>query len=120
VDAAGILFIADTEHNRILRVDGQTRTITTVAGNGDYGFGGDGGPATSASLAFPGDVAVDGSGNLFIMDSENRRIRRVDGLTGTITTVSVDIGSLSVAVDAAGNLFIADNGTDRIRRVDAQ
>jgi hypothetical protein len=62
-------------------------TITIVAGTGSFGFSGDGGPATSAELN-PTDVAVDSAGNLFIADSGNRRIRRVDAATGIITTVA--------------------------------
>ena len=61
--------------------------ITTVAGNGTAGFSGDGGPATSASLSFPGAVAVDGLGNVYIADQVNERVRRVDVATGVITTV---------------------------------
>ena len=107
--------------------------ITTVAGNGVFGFGGDGGPATSASLASPIGVAVDGTGNLFIADLANNRVRKVD-TAGIITTVagngapgfSGDGGPATsanlsnprdVEVDGAGNLFIADIGNQRIRRV---
>jgi sugar lactone lactonase YvrE len=133
VDAAGNLFIAD--YNRIRRVDGTTGIITTVAGNGISGFGGDGGPATSASLDRPGGVTIDAAGNLLIADQFNHRIRRVDGTTGIITTVAGngtpffngDGGPATsaaldypagVAIDAAGNLLIADRVSDRIRRVD--
>ena len=136
VDALGNLFIADTYNNCIRRVDAGTDIITTVAGNGNLGFSGDGGPATSAWLANPQSVAVDNHDNLFIADGGNARIRRVDGVTGIITTVAGDgnwgysgdggpatSASLreawAVAVDALGNLFIADSGNDRIRRVDA-
>ena len=136
VDASGNFFIADTGNNRIRRVDAATGIITTVAGNGVGGYSGDGGPATSASLNQPNGVAVDSSGNLFIADTGNHRIRRVDAVTGTITTVagngtqgfSGDGGAATsaelnfpygVAVDGSGNLFIADTGNNRIRRVDA-
>ena len=88
VDASGNLFIADHGGHRIRQVDGQTGIISTVAGNGIQGFGGDGGPATSATLNTPRRVAVDASGNLFIVDRGNQRIRRVDGQTGIITTVA--------------------------------
>jgi sugar lactone lactonase YvrE len=135
VDAAGNLLIADTFNNRIRRVDGTTGIITTVAGNGTYGFSGDGGAATSASLSSPVGVAVDAAGNLLVADIGNNRIRRVDGTTGIITTVagngtsgfSGDGGPATsaslrapdgVAVDAAGNLLIADTSNQRIRRVD--
>jgi streptogramin lyase len=115
-------------------VDAATGIITTVAGNGVQGFSGDGGPATSASLRSPEGVAVDGSGNVFIADTGNQRIRRVDAATGIITTVagngvqgfSGDGGpatsaSLSrpfgVAADSFGNLFTADTENQRIRQV---
>ncbi|MEE8062232.1 MAG: HYR domain-containing protein, partial [Gemmatimonadales bacterium] len=132
VDAAGNLFIADVINNRIRKVD-TSGIITTVAGNGTVGFSGDGGPATTAALAFPSGVAVDAAGNLFIADQINQRIRKVD-TSGIITTVagngtlgfSGDGGPattaalanpLGVAVDAAGNLFIADSSNQRIRQV---
>jgi uncharacterized protein (TIGR03437 family) len=129
VDSAGNLYIADFENSRIRKVSGGT--ITTVAGNGSVGFSGDGGPATSASLAFPAGVAVDSAGNLYIADSDNNRIRKVTG--GTITTVAgggaccygdggpATSASLrypeGVAVDSAGNLYIADTSDGRIRLV---
>jgi DNA-binding beta-propeller fold protein YncE len=80
VDAAGNLLIADTGNQRIRRVDGTTGIITTVAGNGIYGFSGDGGAATSASLYNPNGVAVDAAGNLLVADTGNNRIRQVSGL----------------------------------------
>jgi uncharacterized protein (TIGR03437 family) len=132
VDVAGNLFIADFENNRIRKVT-PAGTISTVAGNGIQGFGGDGGPATSAELNYPGDVAVDGAGNLFIVDWGNNRIRKVTP-AGAISTVagngtagfsgdggpatSAEMwGPEGVAADGAGNVFFADSGNDRIRRV---
>ena len=132
VDGAGNLYIADTGNERIRKVD-STGTITTIAGTGESGSGGDGGPATAARLDFPTDMAVDGTGNLYIADTGNSRIRKVDS-TGTITTVagtgergfSGDEGPAtaaqlysprSVAVDGAGNLYIADSGISRIRKL---
>src|SRR5437773_840096 len=88
LDGAGNLFIAERGDWRIRRVDAGTGTITTVAGTGTGGFSGDGGPATAAELSGPRGVAVDGAGNLFIADTGNSRIRRVDAGTGTITTVA--------------------------------
>jgi cysteine-rich repeat protein len=136
VDASGNVFVADTYNNRVRRVEGETGVVTTVAGTGAAGFSGDDGPATSAQLSRPGGVVVDGLGNLFIADTGNHRIRRVEASTGVITTVagtgvagsSGDGGPATsaqltepagLAVDGLGNLFIADTGNHRIRRVDA-
>jgi sugar lactone lactonase YvrE len=130
VDGAANLYISDSGNNRIRKVD-TNGIITTVVGGG---VSGDGVAATSASLSFPCGIALDGNGNLFIADSGNQRIRRVD-TNGIITTVagkssagfSGDGGAAtnatlnypqSVAVDGVGNLFIADSGNQRIRRVD--
>src|SRR5258708_30017070 len=87
-DSGGNIFIADTNNLRIRRVDAMTGVITTVAGNGTQGFSGDGGPATSASLNLPAWVVLDSSGNLYIADAGNHRIRRVDAVTGIITTAA--------------------------------
>jgi sugar lactone lactonase YvrE len=132
VDTNGNLFIADTQNNRIRKVDSSGH-ISTVAGNGVPGFSGDGGPAVSATLRVPEDVAVDAAGNLFIADAFNMRIRKVTA-AGFINTVagssregfSGDGGPAvsawldtpgSVAVDQAGDLFIADTNNNRIRKV---
>ncbi len=86
VDGSGNLFISDTHNSRIRKVS-TNGIITTVAGNGTLGFSGDGGAATSAQLGYPSGVAVDGSGNLFIADVRNDRIRKVS-TGGIITTVA--------------------------------
>jgi sugar lactone lactonase YvrE len=132
VDTAGNLFIADLGNNRIRKVsvDG---IITTVVGTGKEGFSGDGGPAGEATLNAPHSVTVDGSGNLFIADTLDNRVRKV-GVDGIITTVAgtgeegfagdggkataarLD-GPEEVAVDSAGNLFIADLYNHRVRKV---
>ncbi len=133
VDRSGNLYIAETTDNRICKVD-KSGTITTVAGNGAEGYSGDGGPATSASLNYPLGVAVDTSGNLYITDTGNNCVRKVDSY-GIITTVagywakgySGDHGPAiramlnyptSVAVDTSGNLYIADMNNYRVRKVD--
>lgn len=132
-DNAGNLFIADRSNHRVRRMDATTGVISTVAGNGTQGFGGDTGPATEASLAYPSGIALDSHQNLFIADQVNNRIRRVDAGTGLISTVAgggnggdgiaATSASLNypagVTVDSAGNLLIADSSNHRVRRVDA-
>ena len=86
VDSAGNVYIADTWNQRIRKID-STGTITTIAGTGEFGFSGDGGPAVEAELYSPYGVAVDGAGNLYIADASNNGIRKVDS-TGTITTIA--------------------------------
>src|SRR5216684_777126 len=88
VDANGNLFIADSGHSRIRRVDASSGIITTVAGNGIQGYSGDGGPATAAQLGTPYDVKLDSAGNLYVCDENDHRVRRVDAGTGIITTVA--------------------------------
>ncbi|MEO7652730.1 MAG: hypothetical protein ABIZ80_19900 [Bryobacteraceae bacterium] len=109
VDCAGNLFIADTSNYRIRKVS-TNGTITTVAGNGMRGFSGDGGPATSAQVAFPSALAVDGEGNLFIADSGNSRTRKVSP-NGIITTLAPASGFL--AVDRAGSSSTSRWGSNR-------
>jgi streptogramin lyase len=87
-DRAGNLYFSDTFNNRIRRVDAASGVITTVAGNGEKGFSGDGGPAVDAALNEPYGVVVDRAGNLYIADRLNRRVRRVDAGSGTITTLA--------------------------------
>lgn len=89
MDGAGNLFIADTDNNRIRRVDATTGIVSTVAGTGVFAFSGDGRLAIASPLALPCGLAVDGAGNIFISDRANGRIRRVDAATGIITTVAV-------------------------------
>jgi trimeric autotransporter adhesin len=132
----GDLFIADSYNNRIRRADHRTGLISTVAGTGERGGGGDGGPATAAELHFPEGLAVDRSGNIFISDTVNRRIRRVDAKTGVIETyagtgavgLSADgaparqaqfLRLARIAVDPAGNLYVADSPAHRIYVIDA-
>jgi sugar lactone lactonase YvrE len=134
VDPAGNLFI--TDYNRIRKVS-PSGIITTVAGTGVSGFSGDGGPATSALLNAPGDVVVDGSGNLYIADSGNYRVRKVtadgtihtvagSGNTGPFPTPYGDGGPAllaelvapsGLALDSSNNLYIADGNTGRVRMV---
>lgn len=134
LDASGNLYIADTIDNRIRRVDVNGQ-ITTVAGTGRAGFDGDNRPATEAELNAPQGVALAPDGALYIADTGNERIRRVDPNTGVMTTVAGDgqegyggDGSrgtkaeldvpLGLTVDLRGNLYIADSGNNRVRKVD--
>ena len=130
-DSAGDVYIADTDNHRVRKVaaDG---TITTFAGTGTNGFSGDGGAATAAKLSYPGGVAVDSAGNVYIADTGNARVRKVT-TGGTISTVAGggflflgDGGPATsatlnyptrLAFDLSGNLLIADSVNHRIRRV---
>jgi sugar lactone lactonase YvrE len=132
----GDLYIADSYNNRVRRVDHATGLIWTVAGTGERGFSGDGGPATQAELHFPEGITIDAAGNLFVSDTVNRRIRRVDARTGVIDTYA-GVGTVGVspegtpaeaahflrlariAVDRAGNLYVADSPTHRLLMVAA-
>jgi sugar lactone lactonase YvrE len=132
VDEAGNVYIADTNNNRIRKVF-PSGVIVTIAGTGRFGYSGDGGPATSARLAFPTGIALDADGNLYVADYLNRRVRRLSP-DGIITTVAGDgHGGYSgdggwaaaaeldyphgVAIDAAGYLYIGDVGSHLVRRI---
>ncbi len=136
VDGTGNIFIADYSNQRVRKVDANTGVISTVAGNGTAGFEGDGGQATSAKLSNPIGIFMDGSGNLYISDNGNQRVRMVDGKTGIISTVAGD-GSAGFAgdggpatsaklsspqglfVDGSGNLYLAERSNGRVRKVDS-
>jgi sugar lactone lactonase YvrE len=135
VDSTGLaLYVADSANHRIRRVDLASGIITTVAGGATAGPGGDGGPATAAQLQDPKAVYVAQSGDLYIADSGNERIRRVDP-SGTISTVAGTgvpgysgdggpalaaqfDGPRGLAGDSAGNLYVADDNNHRIRRIE--
>ena len=137
VDAKGNLFISDASNNRIRRVDAVTGLISTVAGNGIPGFGGDNILALLTSVNQPSGITLDGAGNLYFCDTGNDSVRRVDAVTGIITTVAGTSGVLGfsgdgfparlaklalpegLTFDSAGNLYIADTGNNVVRRVDA-
>jgi len=132
VDASGNRYIADSG-NHVVRKVAANGTITTIAGNGTAGFGGDGGSAASSQLNTPTGVAVDKSGNIYIADSGNNRVRKI-APNGSISTFAGtgaagfagDGGAAAsaqlytpfgLAVDASGNLYIAELGNSRVRKI---
>jgi streptogramin lyase len=135
-DRAGNLYFSDTGNHRVRKVDAKTGVITTVAGNGRKGFAGDGGPASEASLNEPYGLAIDFSGNLFIVDRLNYCVRKVVVTTGKIVTVAGTGGKSGYAGDGDradrallkepngcclvgnGTLYIADVADQRVRVVD--
>jgi hypothetical protein len=135
-DTHGNVYIADSGNNRIRMVSASTGDISTVAGDGTAGFSGDGGAATSAELSFPEAVAVDSSGNIYIGDTENYRVRMVSAATGDISTIagsgtagytgdggaatSAEIDApVFIAVDSHDNVYITDTSNTRVRMVTA-
>ncbi len=131
MDSVGNLYITDNGHHRIRKVDA-FGIINTIAGNGTLGSSGDGGPATAAELNYPGGIAIDRQGNIFICDCYNNRIRRIDAFTGIISSVagtgtagySGDWGPataaelnqpVDVAVDYYNNVYFVDWNNSRIR-----
>src|SRR5207237_283221 len=130
----GALYFCDLDNQRIRRFDPATRRMTTIAGSGERGYKGDGGPAVSASLNMPHEIRFDAAGNLFIAERDNHVVRRVDRAAGVITTVagtgaagfSGDGGPgakaqlrqpHSIVFDRDGTLLICDIGNHRIRRL---
>jgi trimeric autotransporter adhesin len=133
-DGSGNLFIADTDNHRVRVITKSTGIITTVAGTGDAGYNGDGAYAVTATLFRPSDVALDPSGNIYIADAVNNRIRMVDVNTGIISTVAgtgvagfSGYGGLATAatisqplgidIDASGTVYIADTFNSRVLAV---
>ena len=131
----GALYFCDLDNQRIRRLDLTARRMTTIAGNGQRGYAGDGGPALQASLNMPHEIRFDREGSLYIAERDNHVIRRVDGKTGIISTVagtgvagfSGDGGAArkaqlnqphSIAFDPQGRLLICDIGNHRVRRLD--
>jgi trimeric autotransporter adhesin len=134
VDASGNVYIADTGNHKIRKVTAATGIISLVAGTGSAGALGDGSAATNAQLYSPAGVAVDSSGNVYIADTGNNKVRKVTAATGIIATVAgtgtaghggdggaatlakLD-GPKGVALDVSDNLYIADTGSNHIREV---
>ncbi|WP_344827463.1 T9SS type A sorting domain-containing protein [Rurimicrobium arvi] len=135
-DASGNIYISDQGNHRIRKVTVSTGVITTIAGSSTSGYSGDGGAATSAKLYYPAGIAVDGSGNVYIADQANQRVRKVTASTGVITTIagtgtagfsgdgsaasSAQLNNpVAVAVDGSGNVYISDQYNQRIRKITA-
>ena len=135
LDTAGNLYIADLDNNRVRKVD-TNGIITTVAGDGNVVYSGDGVQATTTTVHSPGGITVDVEGNLYISEGSDSRVRKVD-TRGVITTIAGQIkktigfsgdggpataatlaGPIGLVMDPAGNLYIADNSNGRIRKVD--
>jgi DNA-binding beta-propeller fold protein YncE len=129
------LYFCDLDNQRIRLLDLRTHRTTTIAGNGQKGYSGDGGPATAASLNMPHEIQFDSAGNLYVAERDNHVVRKVDGKTGAISTFAGtgepgfagDGGPAaraqlrqphSIAVDPAGRLLICDIGNHRVRRVE--
>ncbi len=136
-DRDGNLVFSESGTNRVRRIDRKSGRIFTVAGTGEEGFSGDGGPAKSAKLREPGDLAFDAAGNLYVSDLGNNRVRRIDAKSGVIDTFmgtgfvsftadgstakATPVGRpLGIAFDAAGNFFVMDPYADRLLEVDAK
>ena len=129
------LYVCEVGSHVIRRVDAATKVITTVAGNGQKGFSGNGGPATEATLDEPYEVRFDDEGNVYFVEMRNHVVRRIDADSGILTLVAgsgqrgfAGDGGLatesklssphSITLDNSGNLYICDIGNHRIRRVD--
>ena len=134
-DTRGNLLIADTHSNRVRRVDVATGVITTIAGTGEKGYSGDGGPAVQARLNGPLSVVADETDNIYIIDCDNARLRRVDAASGLISSVAGcgQVGRLEdgadamqasfgrlrdVLVAAVGRLIVCDGGCSTVFRLD--
>lgn len=130
----GTVYGSDRGQLRVWKID-PGLVVTALAGNGNASFGGDGGQADLAQIDYPSGTAIDPSGNLLIVDSNNHRVRRVDRLTGAIETIagtgeqgfSGDGGPavsamlsnpVGIAVSSTGDVYVSDNGTHRIRKID--
>ena len=136
LDKYGNIYIADLGNDKVRKVDATTGIITTIAGTGTLGYSGDGGPATAAEMNGPGQVVVDTMENVYIVDADNNVVRKINGITGIISTIAgngtagyaSDTGLATnaelntptgVHLDSAGNIFIADWLNGAIRRVNA-
>jgi trimeric autotransporter adhesin len=134
VDDSGNVYFSENGANKIRMVKASTGILSTMAGNGTYGFYGDGGPATAAEIWYPFGLVVDSAQNIYFADEDNYRIRKITHSTGIITTIAGNgtVGynndgiqataaylnyPAGVALDKAGNVYIADYGNHRVREV---
>jgi uncharacterized protein (TIGR03437 family) len=132
LDSGGNIYIADANNSRVRKVT-PSGIISTIAGNGQEGFSGDGGAAVSASLNLPSDVLVDGGGNLYIADAGNNRIRKVTS-SGQISTIAGTVNNgfagdggpaaqatlnypWGLAMDASGGLYLSEDSNSRVRKI---
>ena len=135
VDRAGNLWFCATGNNRVLKLDVKTGQVLVAAGNGLDKYAGDGGPGPNAQLNQPASLAVDGADNVFIADTQNHAIRRLDAKTGILTTVAGDGKPgfegdggpaakarlnfpIGLGLDGKGNLYVVDSINARIRKIE--
>ena len=114
-DSGGNLYVADYGNSTVRKIT-SSGTISTIAGTGTWGFGGDGGAATKATLASPVSLAIDSAGNIYIGDSGNANIRRI-GTDGNIKTIASNVTAQSLAVDSTGNLYFVDGVSPVVRKM---
>jgi len=135
-DASGTMYLTDDRCKLLYKIDAGTWTIVTIAGTGATEYNGEGIPATTANLYTPGNSALDPEGNLVFAELQGNRVRKIDAVSGLISTIAgtgtagynadgisakaaqLDLPS-DVVIDSSGNIYIADTGNHRIRRVDA-
>ena len=134
VDTDGDMYFAQRFDPAVRKIDGQTGIISTVAGTGEFGYGGDGGPGNQALLREPNDLFLDGKGGLLIADIQDQRIRRVDLTTGIITTFAGTgeksrsgdgkpaaeaslMGPRAVCMDSQGNTYVAEREGNGVRKI---
>jgi hypothetical protein len=116
VDGLGNVYVADTNNNQIRKID-SFGVVSTLAGTGGYGFVD--GPGTTARFRHPFGVAVDGLGNVYVADTENFRIRKIDSF-GVVSTLGGPGGNpFEVAVDGSGNVFVTETGGRRVSKIDS-
>jgi hypothetical protein len=134
LDGAGDIFFTESGNNAVREIVAATGLVETIAGTGNTGYLGDGGPASSATLSHPSGLAMDASGNLYVADTGNNAVREISALTGSITTIAGGVGGFSgdggpassaqlnqpwgIAFGGDGSLYIADFLNDRVRKID--